>query len=249
MYSHNSNARSFFQFFQIFFPFFFLKPQEGEQVLDMCASPGGKTTHIATLMKNHGRVISIDKTPQKVEKIKQLCVQMGITCVSALCLDSTRILNKELPPNLFSNSASAFPPESFDKVLLDPPCSGLGQRPRLEDLTSLVTLKSYAPYQRKLFHVAVSLLKVGGTLVYSTCTINPEENEEMVRFALDSFPLQLEPQVPHVGQKGLLFAVPSPKSLSEKEAELVQRFDPAVSNTIGFFIAKFTKKASYIQKD
>jgi len=136
-----------------------LDPQRGETVLDMCAAPGGKTSHIAMLMKNEGKIIALDRTKEKVEKITNLCKSLGITCVNAYCLDSTKLLEE---------NKKDFMPESFDRVLLDPPCSGLGQRPRIKDTVSVVALNSYSPYQRKLFRVAVQLLRVGGSMVYST---------------------------------------------------------------------------------
>src|SRR5690606_34367599 len=127
------------------------------------AAPGGKATHIATLMKNEGKVYAIDKSASKVEGIKKLCKQMGISCIQAVQADSTKILRGDLLRE--STTTIQFDAETFDRILLDPPCSGLGQRPRIKDNTSLVTLNSYHKYQQKLFHVAVRLLKVGGILV------------------------------------------------------------------------------------
>eukprot|EP01116_Phalansterium_solitarium_P012510 TRINITY_DN2887_c0_g1_i2.p1 TRINITY_DN2887_c0_g1~~TRINITY_DN2887_c0_g1_i2.p1 ORF type:complete len:338 (-),score=53.24 TRINITY_DN2887_c0_g1_i2:23-1036(-) len=223
-----------------------LSPLPSDRVLDMCASPGGKTTHAAALMHNQGIVVAVDRTADKVKAIEDLASRLGLTNIQAIRCDSTTLLT---PTATSTPSAAPFEPESFDRIMLDPPCSGLGQRPRLKDLITLKNLIGFSPYQRKLFHVAFRLLKVGGTLVYSTCTLNPLENEAIVRFALDTFGLQLvDPGALRLGGPGLRWSedgMPDgtrlPKGLTDQERLLVQRFDPAQSDTIGFFVAKFIK--------
>ncbi|KAL6646447.1 hypothetical protein ACP70R_018055 [Stipagrostis hirtigluma subsp. patula] len=144
--------------------------------------------------------------------------------------------------------SKGFFPNSFDRVLLDAPCSALGLRPRLfAGEETLESLKTHARYQKRMFDQAVKLVRPGGVIVYSTCTINPGENEALVRYALDTYKfLSLVSQHPKVGGPGIvgsyeLFGKTYPeKWLTEHEAELVQRFDPSSSlDTIGFFIAKF----------
>lgn len=134
-----------------------------------------------------------------------------------------------------------FLPESFDRVLLDPPCSALGLRPRLACSTSssLSELEKLVSYQKQFIHTAVGLLKPGGTLVYSTCTINPLENECRVSYILEHYPtLVLVKQEPHLGEVGLPGC-----GLDESQCKLVQRFDPISKlDTIGFFCAKFEKR-------
>lgn len=140
-------------------------------------------------------------------------------------------------------------PGSFDKVILDPPCSGIGQRPQLKCQATSSELQSYVAYQRKLFAQAVQLLKPNGRLVYSTCTILVDENENQVAWALRTFKeLKLVSQNFHIGEKGILGS-----ELSINDCNLVQRFDPCLlsimgkdvltkeKDTIGFFIALFTK--------
>ena len=99
-----------------------------------------------------------------------------------------------------------YPRGSFDFILLDPPCSALGLRPRLSHACSLEDLKGYRSYQRQFIEVAVALLREGGELVFSTCTFDPMENEENVRFILDSFPMELVPVEPALrfGKPGLM---------------------------------------------
>ncbi|KAI3945432.1 hypothetical protein MKW92_021989 [Papaver armeniacum] len=145
--------------------------------------------------------------------------------------------------------SKGFSPNSFDRVLLDAPCSALGLRPRLfAGEETMESLKKHGKYQKKMFDQAIQLVLPGGTLVYSTCTLNPGENEAVVRYALDTYKfLSLAPQHPRIGGRGLIGGCELrdenrvEKWLTPEEAELVQRFDPSSSlDTIGFFNAKFS---------
>ncbi|KAL6137173.1 hypothetical protein ACLB2K_062467 [Fragaria x ananassa] len=146
-----------------------------------------------------------------------------------------------------AEKSKGFAPNSFDRVLLDAPCSALGLRPRLFGGEETVeSLRKHAKYQRKMFDQAVQLVHPGGVLVYSTCTINPGENEAVVRYALDNYKfLSLAPQNPRIGGPGLVGRFEFPDGYTEEwlrpgQEELVQRFDPSSPlDTIGFFIAKF----------
>lgn len=221
-----------------------LNPQPGETILDMCAAPGGKTSHIATLIKNKGRVIAFDKTIQKIEKIKKNCNNWKITCVEPYVCDATKSVDEAAD----LSGGPPYPPGCFDRILLDGPCSALGQRPAYISKLNSNSLKSYPTYQRKIFTKAVDLLKPGGVLVYSTCTITLEENEKLVAWALRTFEnLKLEPQTPHIGGCGRCC-----DGLTEEDLKKLQYFDPCVSShedtiktvdndTIGFFMARFTK--------
>ncbi|XP_058877021.1 tRNA (cytosine(72)-C(5))-methyltransferase NSUN6-like [Acipenser ruthenus] len=240
-----------------------LAPVPGERILDMCAAPGGKTTHIAALMHDQGEVIAMDKIANKLERIKQNAALLQLKCIKAYCFNGTKALATDATGN--STDGPPFSPESFDRILLDAPCSGLGQRPNMAFTWSLKEVLSYQPLQRKLFAVAVKLLKPGGVLVYSTCTITLAENEEQVAWALQTFEcLRLQPQEPHLGGEGMMGAC-----LSRDQLKQLQRFDPACvpaegfrfnpeeeessqrteadfiqqanKDTIGFFIAKFVK--------
>ncbi|OAY85137.1 putative methyltransferase NSUN6 [Ananas comosus] len=144
--------------------------------------------------------------------------------------------------------SKGFMPNSFDRVLLDAPCSALGLRPRLfAGEETLESLRNHAKYQRRMFDQAIQLVRAGGVIVYSTCTINPGENEALVRYALDTYKfLSLASQQPKIGGPGIVGHCELFKEtyvegwLTKSEAELVQRFDPSSSiDTIGFFIAKF----------
>lgn len=143
--------------------------------------------------------------------------------------------------------SKGFFPNSFDRVLLDAPCSALGLRPRLfAGEETIQSLRKHANYQRKMFDQAVQLARPGGVIVYSTCTINPGENEALVRYALDTYKfLSLAQQHPSIGGPGLVGHCEFPDGHIEKwlrpgEERLVQRFDPSSPlDSIGFFIAKF----------
>lgn len=244
-----------------------LDPQPGERILDMCAAPGGKTTHIAALMRDQGEVIALDKVANKVKKIKQNALLLGLNSIRAFCFDGTKALKLDTVKGI--EGEPPFLPESFDRILLDAPCSGMGQRPNMACAWTLKEVTSYQPLQRKLFTVAVKLLKPGGVLVYSTCTITLAENEEQVAWALTAFPcLQLQPQEPQIGGEGMMGA-----SLSFEQLKQLQRFDPSVvalpdtdfdslrdarvedmirlanKDCIGFFIAKFLKCKSTQETD
>ncbi|KAM6162100.1 tRNA (cytosine(72)-C(5))-methyltransferase NSUN6 isoform 3-T3 [Erethizon dorsatum] len=244
-----------------------LNPQPGEKILDMCAAPGGKTTHIAALMHDQGEVIALDKISNKVEKIKQNALLLGLNSIKAFCFDGTKALKLDMIED--TEGAPPFSPESFDRILLDAPCSGMGQRPNMSCTWTLREVMSYQPLQRKLFTVAVQLLKPGGVLVYSTCTITLAENEEQVAWALSTFPcLQLQPQEPQIGGEGMMGA-----GLSLEQRRQLQRFNPSAvplqdpdrdslrdaraedmiqlanKDCIGFFIAKFLKWKSTSEKD
>ncbi|XP_062849163.1 tRNA (cytosine(72)-C(5))-methyltransferase NSUN6 [Trichomycterus rosablanca] len=232
-----------------------LGPRPGERILDMCAAPGGKTTHIAALMGNQGVVIALDKIKSKVEKICENARALQLDCINAYCYNSIHAVCSDTTQQC--TDAPPFPEESFDRILLDAPCSGLGQRPNMAVSWSLKEVRSYPPLQRKLLSTAVRLLKKGGVLVYSTCTVTLAENEEQVAWALKTFPcLTLEPQKPHLGSAGMPGA-----ALSCDQRRVLQRFRPelvwdgtnsgllsedliqkANSDTIGFFIAKFSKR-------
>jgi len=226
-----------------------LGPKPGERVLDMCAAPGGKTTHLAQLMENRGVVIAFDRGEKKVAKIRGSAQELGLGIVSAFANDALKYHSyiAECPPK--ESSKYKHPPgkaiyerESFDRVLCEPPCSALGVRPRLKQEATLKELQTHANHQRNFLRAAVMLLKVGGVLVFSTCTVNPLENEGNVAWCLEEFPLELIQAEPRVGGEGL------PESgLSEEQCALVQRFTPGSGryDAPGFFIAKFKKTASY----
>lgn len=229
-------------------------PQPNEVILDMCAAPGNKTTHLAQLIQNRGTIIALDKSENRVSLLRKNIHEFGAECVEAFAFDATKCSanNTQATIDVNDRLKPPFSRESFDRILLDAPCSGLGNRPQLANSMTTKIQKSYPVIQRKLLEVAVRLLKPGGILVYSTCTIFPSENEANVKWILNRFEADLNliaaepfyggPGWPNVG-------------LSESERILLQRFGPDAdplrlpshdifSDTVAFFIAKFQKKLS-----
>lgn len=198
-----------------------LNPSEGDRVLDMCSAPGGKTTHIAELMNNKGEVIGADVHEHKINIITKHAQRMGASCITATLQDGT-IFRKEWE-------------NSFDKVLLDVPCSGLGIIKRKPDIRYRKTaedLKSISALQQQLLENAIKYLKVGGTLVYSTCTLTQEENEDRVKEAVEKYGLELSPIESYL---------PDCLKSYVKDNAYIQIL-PFVKGTDGFFIARFEKK-------
>jgi methyltransferase NSUN6 len=146
-------------------------------------------------------------------------------------------------------NVTGFYPESFDRVLLDPPCSALGLRPKLDVGHSVLKdLLDVCMYQRKFISQAVLLLKPGGIMTYSTCTFHADENERMVAYMLKEYhelelvPVLVPGESTQVGQPGL-----AGLGLNDMERGFVRRFDPWTdddSDTIGFFVAKFQKRVA-----
>lgn len=153
-----------------------LDPQPGETILDMCAAPGGKTTYIAALMNNRGRIVATDLSPGRLELVRQNITRLGVTCVTI-----------EPWSAAISQSAPAF----FDRILLDVPCSNTGVMRRRVELRWRIRaeeLARLAREQRDLLEHASRLIKPGGTIIYSTCSLEPEENTEMIQSFLASHP-------------------------------------------------------------
>ncbi|XP_037031030.1 tRNA (cytosine(72)-C(5))-methyltransferase NSUN6 isoform X2 [Bradysia coprophila] len=223
-----------------------LNPKPGETLLDMCAAPGNKTSHLAELMKDKGLIIAIDKTPNKLKILEDKMKSYQFNSVKCFAYDSTKLLSDD--DCGYDIVEPPFPSNCFDKILLDAPCSALGNRPVLRNDISPKMLRSYPVVQKKLFKTAVELLKRNGILVYSTCTVTSAENEEIVEWALNKFDnIELISADPLLGGPGW-----SDVGLSDEQRILVQRFGPdrdrlrlcddIYCDTVGFFIAKFRKR-------
>ncbi|TAJ77108.1 16S rRNA (cytosine(967)-C(5))-methyltransferase RsmB [bacterium] len=149
---------------------YILDPRPGERILDGCAAPGGKTTHIAELMEDRGEIIAADVSARGLEKLKQNVQRLALTSVHCLRLDVTRELTGTL----------AVP---FDRILVDAPCSGLGtlrSHPEAKWQKEERDIQRLSRLQKKIVHRLSAYLKPGGILVYATCTLTREENEEIV---------------------------------------------------------------------
>lgn len=145
-------------------------PKENERVLDVCAAPGTKTTHMAQLMKNTGEIIACDIHEHRVELIHNSMKRMGLNCIHPQQLDGTL-------------AHESFEAESFDRILVDAPCSGYGVLKRKNDIKVHMEpsdMDEIIPLQASILESVSSLVKKEGILVYSTCTLNKKENEKQV---------------------------------------------------------------------
>jgi 16S rRNA (cytosine967-C5)-methyltransferase len=158
-----------------------LGAQPGDTVLDFCAAPGGKTTFLAQLMQNQGRIVAQDVSAERLKWIQENCARLGVTCVE------TRTLTPSLSrPTGEGGPRHAGPGEGelFDRVLVDAPCSNTGVMRRRVDLRWRIQPKEIERLraaQLDLLRSAATRVKPGGVLVYSTCSLEPEENQEVVK--------------------------------------------------------------------
>ncbi len=191
-----------------------LAPPQGAEILDMCASPGGKTGFLSQLVGPGGFVLGNDPSPDRLTTLRRNLLRLNLPGV-ATCGEV------DLAPVL--------PGHAFSHILLDPPCSGWGtaeKNPRVLSLWREDKVEPLVVLQRRLLRTAAGLLAPGGRLLYSTCTTNPAENEDQIRFALDTLPLTLAPLSPPPGTAA------APSSLDG-----VLRVDTTGHGGQGFFLA------------
>lgn len=146
-----------------------LDPHSGEIVIDACAAPGGKATHIAAIMKNSGKVLAIDVHGKKLERLKETAIKMGIDIVETIECDAENI--------------KAIALEKCDRILIDAPCSNLGvtrRNPDIKNTREENDLQRFRRLQEGIINGISKLLKTNGVLVYSTCSFEPEENEDLI---------------------------------------------------------------------
>lgn len=207
-------------------PAYVLDPTEEDLVLDMAAAPGGKTTQLAQIMRNKGVILAVEKSRERIRSLQSNINRMGVKNVVLLRAD-VKLLEKT---NL-----------KFDKILLDAPCSGEGLLPvdsSRKTKTSLEDLRQFFYEQLKLIDIAYKLLKKDGTLVYSTCSIAPEENEAVVNYLVEEYGVTIEPIKGYPAVNGLTEynGLKFHDSLSG-----CIRFYPHKSHTEGFFVCKIVK--------
>ena len=148
-----------------------VNPQPGWRVLDLCAAPGGKTTHLAELMRDQGEIVACDRDAKRLEPLQATIARLGLTSIAVQPLAD----DQEPPPG------------PFDAVLVDVPCSNtgvLGRRPEARWRLSEKEIARMAPLQTKLLTLACGRVKPGGVVVYSTCSVEPEENGKIVTAAI-----------------------------------------------------------------
>lgn len=147
-----------------------LAPQPGEQVLDLCAAPGGKTTHLAQLMDNRGAIVACDASPRKLELVEETAARLGIAIITTTPLNAA----KQLPPQEKG---------LYDRILVDAPCSGLGvlrRNPEGKWWKTPQNVAELVSIQRAILRNASKCLAAGGVLLYATCSTTREENEGVI---------------------------------------------------------------------
>jgi 16S rRNA (cytosine967-C5)-methyltransferase len=153
----------------------FLAPLTGERVLDLCAAPGGKTTHLAQLMNNRGTIVACDTAMRRIALIEENARRLGITIITPL--------HRNAPKTLSESDRDPLAADRFDRVLVDAPCSGLGvlrRNPEGKWWKTQADITERASLQKEILLNAAGHLKDGGTLLYAVCSTAPEENEEVV---------------------------------------------------------------------
>jgi NOL1/NOP2/sun family putative RNA methylase len=201
-----------------------LNPTPGEIVLDLCASPGAKTTQLSAAMQNKGLIIANDITYKRLKALRGNLQRCGVL---------NAVVTKMFGENFWKTNLK------FNKILLDTPCTGTGTlNPRIMEQTSLSSIKVLSKLQKRLLVSASKCLEKNGVLIYSTCSLEPEENEENINFAVKELGLTTE---------NIEINFPYKPALLEWDGN---RYDESVANAVrtvpsnkkeGFFICKLRK--------
>jgi len=205
-----------------------LDPKPGERVLDLCAAPGSKTTQMAMMMENRGLLAANDPANTRVASLRSNCERAGALNVVVTRYDGRR-----------------FPAREFDRVLVDAPCTGQGMARKdikVLDRWSLRRSLGLQRLQRALLKRAADLVKPGGTLVYSTCTFAPEENEAVVSWVLDQVPGIVLDDAWIGGLEGSPGLEEWEGSKFGEEMQRCVRYYPHQNDAGGFFVAKLIKE-------
>ena len=197
-----------------------LNPQEDQIIVDLTAAPGGKLTYASQLMRNKGIVIGIDRSANKIRELNENIRRLGIKNAKILCLDSR-----------YADLKLSELKGKVDAVIVDPPCSALGVRPKLYD--EVRNIKDLSNYQRQFIKAGYNLLRKGGKMLYSVCTMCIEECEENVNYAIERLGMQPLKPIRMMGDIGL-------REYSPYANEVV-RFHPHIHDTPGFFYAILVK--------
>lgn len=193
-----------------------LDPKENEIILDLCAAPGGKTAHIAALMDNKGKITAIDASKKRLKKVQENCLRLGVEIVKTETADAREYSSKKL----------------FDRVLIDAPCSNTGVLSRRIDARwnkSPEDIVNLSKIQIDIMNNAAKLLKNDGVMVYSTCSIEPEENQEVIyKFLEENIDFKLDKIAPYL-----------PWAVDEDHGYI--QILQSKHNIDGFFIARLRK--------
>jgi 16S rRNA (cytosine967-C5)-methyltransferase len=192
-------------------------PEPDDRVLDLCAAPGAKTTHLAALMEDRGEIVAVERHPGRARSLEETCLRMRATAVRVLVQDAAEL---RVPGN-------------FDRVLLDPPCGGLGtlqSRPDRRWRASSEAIAELVALQARLLEAAAAMVSPGGLLVYSVCTISRREGENVIGRFLDTR---------HDWEREDLGAV-YPEWRDPRDGRYLQ-LRPDRDGTDGFFVARLRR--------
>ncbi|MGV8152747.1 MAG: 16S rRNA (cytosine(967)-C(5))-methyltransferase RsmB [Alkaliphilus sp.] len=195
------------------------EPKENEIIIDLCSAPGGKATHLAQIMNNKGRIIARDIYDHKLDLISRNAKRLGVNIIKAEKSDGLKLDTDMI--------------EKADKVLVDAPCSGLGiikRKPDIKYNISKNSIEEIIKTQEKILSNAAKYVKRGGYLIYSTCTVNPKENELMIKQFLK---LNTNYELVDLTEK-------YKKILFDASKKTIQLY-PNIQDSDGFFIAKMRK--------
>lgn len=195
------------------------QPQEGQTIIDLCAAPGSKTTHLAQLMNNTGKIFAVDIDANRLKKLEFNLERCKVTNTYVIKDDSASV---KLPP--------------ADIVLVDAPCSGnfVIDAEWFEKRT-LAGIRQQAVLQRKILQNATRLVKNTGKILYTTCSLEIEENEEVIEWFLERNPaFELIPIECTIGNSGLT-----------EKTRVCKRFWPSITHTQGFFIAVLAQRQQH----
>jgi 16S rRNA (cytosine967-C5)-methyltransferase len=199
-----------------------LDPRPGELIVDACAAPGGKTTHIVEYSMGKAHVLAFDHSRKRLRELVDSLKRLGEDGLVDVWRADSRYLHVD------------FPWIRADKAVVDPPCTDLGVRPKVFDRKSYADVLNASRYQIQFLRSVLQVVKPGGVIVYSTCTVTVEENEEVIeRFVEESGCVEAVDIDIRRGSRG----VPG-----YKHSNSFLRFHPHIHDVTGYFIAKLVKK-------
>jgi len=213
-------------------PLLTLQPKPGEIFLDLCSAPGSKTTQAAAMMKNQGTIIANEVNLGRIRVLNSNLEKSGVMNTIVVKKDGVQLCEKLLSKTNLK----------FDKILVDAPCSGEGtlrKSPKTFLMWNIKIIEKLSRTQKKLAASALKLLKPGGEMIYSTCTLSPEEDEEVVDFLLRKFDIEIEKiKLPLKTRCGV---TKWDSKNFDKQVKNCIRLYPQDNNTDGFFLAKIKK--------
>ncbi|MAH47587.1 tRNA methyltransferase [Candidatus Pacearchaeota archaeon] len=213
-------------------PMLVLKPRAEEIILDLCASPGSKTTQAGAMMENKGTIIANEVNLGRIRILNSNLERSGVMNVIVTHKDGVQLCRRLLKKTNLK----------FDKILVDAPCSGEGtlrKSPKTFLMWNVKMIEKLSRIQKKLASEAMKVLKVGGEMIYSTCTLSPEEDEEVVDYLVKNFDVEVEKIVLPIKTRCGVCEFGGRQY--SKEVEKCLRLYPQDNNTDGFFLAKIRK--------